>query len=347
MLMQRLREYASARTDDLGPPMYIETPVRYEVSLDRDGNSLGLISLSGAEGRRQDRGKVFFAPSLVRSSGIKAKLLVDNGEYALGWVRPDKDPARVERQHEAFVELVNECADSTQEPDIASILKFLRQPLESRLDQPDDFDANQNVTFSVEGRLPFDIPSVRRFWASHTGATADDDAVNAQCLVCGAYGPVVRLLPQKIKGIPGGQSSGTALVSTNERAFESYGLDEVSCAPICVECAELVCKGLNDLLANETSRVYASPLVYAFWTAEDTGFNPGSLLSQPDAQQVGALIEAVRSGRQGATPDQSDRVLLRRSGRQRRAGSRPRLGRYLGRTRPAGSRTLLRAPETQ
>lgn len=300
MLLQRLREYASARTDDLGPPMYIETPIRYEVALDREGNSLGLTTLSGAEGRRQDRGKVFFAPSLVRSSGIKSKLLVDNGEYALGWVRPDKDPARVARQHEAFVELVNECAADTQEADIIAVLQFLRQPVESRLDQPDDFDANQNVTFSVDDRFPFELPSVRRFWASHTGATSDDNAGDAQCLVCGTYGPVVRLLPQKIKGIPDGQSSGTALVSTNVDSFRSYGLDDISCAPICAECAELACKGLNNLLATETSRVDASPLVYTFWTAEDIGFNPRTLLSQPDAQQVGALIASVKSGRQGA-----------------------------------------------
>lgn len=46
-----------------------------------------------------------------------------------------------------------------------------------------------------------------------------------QCLVCVQNLPDMERLQSKIKGIPGGQTSGTNIISANSEAFESYGLE--------------------------------------------------------------------------------------------------------------------------
>lgn len=298
-MLRRLREYSERQVEPVLTG-YGQTAIRYEIQLDGEGRPIGdgLVTLTGAEGRRQDRGRTFSAPALVRTVGIKAKLLVDNGEYALGIARPTGPAGKVADRHRAFIELVRECAATTDDPDMAAVLHFLDTDGPAQLSLPNDFDPAMIVTFSVEGRFPFQAVGVQRFWAER-GEEAAGDTV-AECLVCGRLRPPVKIMPEMIKGVPGGQTSGTALVSTNENAFTSYGLDAISSAPICFECAEHACKALNQLLRDEGSRIFIRPLVYVYWSREDGGFDIGTLVTQPDAESVGALLASARTGRRSA-----------------------------------------------
>ena len=88
MLMQRLREYAE-RQDDLGPPMFMNKLVRYEVALDRDGRPRNLVELSGEERRGQNAGMLMMMPDRVRAgAAVRPILLTDTAEYALRLGRP-------------------------------------------------------------------------------------------------------------------------------------------------------------------------------------------------------------------------------------------------------------------
>jgi CRISPR-associated protein Csd1 len=270
--------------------------VRYEFRLDRDGNPLGIVTLTGSKAKN-DRGPVWLVPSIVRTVAVNPILLVDTAEYALGWGRPDK----AARYHAAFVTLVNACAAATDDADVHAIATYLARPETERLPMPDDFDPTQTVAFSVEGRFPAEVATVRAFWSARTDRSArGGEGDVAQCLVCGVVGAVVDRLPQPIKGIPGGQPSGVALTSANTNAFESYGLTANYVAPMCRECADLVCKALNTLVADEQSRLYLRPLVYVYWTRGTTEFNPFTMLSQAAPEDVRALVDAVRTARPGA-----------------------------------------------
>ncbi len=297
MLLQRLREYAG-RQDDLGPPMYVNKLVRYEVALDRDGRPRNLIELTGEERQGKNAGKLMMMPDRVRAgAAVRPILLTDTAEYALGWGdRPDK----AEAYNAAFAELLVECAAATGSPEVAAVASYFERDESERLSMPEGFERGWIVTFSVDGRYPANFSGVQRFWAEYVSDLTGDPDDPPECLVCGQRNPVVRLLPQKIKGIPGGQSSGTALVSTNENAFESYGLDDMSCAPICIECAEASSKALNKLLATDTSHTRINPLVYAYWTRESDSSVLGNMLTNPNPEEVAALLRAVRSGRHGA-----------------------------------------------
>ncbi len=71
------------------------------------------------------------------------------------------------------------------------------------------------------------------------------------CSICGTSDyPITDSPHGAIKSVPNGQSSGCALVSYNERAFESYNLNGNLNSSICERCAKNYTSGLNELLGN-------------------------------------------------------------------------------------------------
>jgi len=284
--------------------MYIKTPIRWLIDLDRDGNLLGFVATEGRGGKR-DRGKDFLAPHIGRSSGVRAKLLADTGEYVLGIAREKSDPARVQQCHQAFVELVKTCDESTNEASVKAIRTFLEGLNIQALSHPEAFDPSYSLTFRVEGTMPIDLPLVRSFWATTATTQAEDvssqPSTLMQCLICGEMRPPVKRLPFKIKRIPGGQSSGMAIISANVPAFESYGLEASLIAPTCSECGERFSKAANDLIENDRTHITTGPLVYLCWTREEHGFSLASLLSTPEPEEVTELLSSAFSGKQTAT----------------------------------------------
>jgi len=300
MLLEKLCEY-SARLE-LPPTMYIKTRIRWILDLDPGGNLLGFIPTSSGEAGRKDRGKEFQAPHIGRSSGVAAKLLADNAEYVLGIPRTKSKPERVAECHQDFIRLVRACAETTGEVALKAVLSFLERLDTKKLALPDTFEPADLLTFRVDGTLPIDLDSVKQFWASRAatdeleeGATQHADVL-CQCLICGRARPAVKRQPFKIKRIPGGQTAGNALISANVPAFESYGLEASLIAPTCRECGERFSKALNALIEDPATHVRIDPTLYVFWTKEERGFNVGSLLQNPEAEEVKALIDSAFAG---------------------------------------------------
>lgn len=296
MLLQKLKEYADMRMT-LPPPLYSETPVRYIIELDRAGTPLSPQPTDTADpsNRRTKRGQIYMMPQVQRSSGIKPLLLASNAEYTLGLARDPAKQPRVAAGFAAYVDLVDRCVAATQEPAIQAVQTFLHNDPAAQLHLAADFDRGATITFRVDGHFPTDIPSVQAFWAAEHRPTAGNAAV-MQCIVCGQERPVLERLQGKIKGVPGGQSSGTALISANAEAFESYGLEASLIAPTCADCGERFTKAANELLGSEQNRVFIAGSVFIFWTRQAVDFNFFTSLTDADAQQVQALIEAVRTG---------------------------------------------------
>src|SRR5690606_1581969 len=130
---------------------------------------------------------------------------------------------------------------------------FLHSEPVSQLRLPDDFDRGATIVFRVDGVYPTDLPAVQTFWAAENDPSRNDAPI-MQCIVCGQERPVLDRLQAKIKGVPGGQTSGTAIISANADAFESYGLKASLIAPTCAECGERFTKAANELLASPSNR---------------------------------------------------------------------------------------------
>jgi CRISPR-associated protein Csd1 len=309
MILTKLYGYASNRMS-LPPAMYGETKVAWHIILSLEGAFEGFVCLKSKEAKR---GTPMIAPHIGRSSGVKPKLLADTGEYVLGIPKETSKPERVKDCHEQFKILVQQCANETQESTVTAIALFLNSPEfdRAKTEIPKDFDPSEVITFRVGNAIPADAKykfyKIEEFWAKYTsGETSEDSDSNnpvMPCLITGEVTTVEKRLPFLIKGIFGGQPSGTALVSANSSAFMSYGLQNSLTSPISRDAAEKFAKALNSLVANEQerSRIYIGSTVYVFWTREETESNFIQFLDKPDPQAVANLLQSPFTAKQASS----------------------------------------------
>jgi CRISPR-associated protein Csd1 len=141
---------------------------------------------------------------------------------------------------------------------------------------------DQNVAFRLQGETLFihDRPAAR---AALIAETAARDAEPARmCLVTGEVAPVARLHPS-IKGVPGAQSSGAALVSFNLDSFGSYGRSQGANAPVSEAAAFAYSTALNALLTPSHTNAKGRPVypnrvtlgetTVAFWAERNEAEN--------------------------------------------------------------------------
>lgn len=295
MFLQRLADYAEQL--GLPPPLYQERAVRYVIQLDLQGHYLHIVDCASQE-RKQ--GLLMAVPDCKRSVNIRPFLLADTAEYVLGVAREGSKALRVQKQHHAFVTLVYACAQQTAEPAVQAVARFLETLDLSVLALPQDFDTTARLTFEVDGGIrPIDLPVVQAYWA--TVAAVGDPEQTMQCLVCGQSRPAVERLPITIRGIPGGQSTGMALISANEAVFESYGLTASLIAPTCEACGQRFGNALNALLQDRETHFTASSLSYLFWSKEPLPFSVTTLLSETTPDDVQQFLSAPWYGRAEAT----------------------------------------------
>ncbi len=308
MILQRLAEYAARmeRKGEFPPPMYGGMPIRWMIPITIEGKLRGAPLPLGGDTKTTKRGLTRIVPQVGRTSGVKANLLADNGEYALGISKEGGNPDKARQRHEAFTELVRECARATNEPTVEAVVSFLEgwNPEIAEEWMSEGFDPADNITFDVAGTIPAEeLESVQNFWAE---STLSEDSPVLECLVTGEFGSVERRLPVKVKGLTqvGGQSSGTSLVSANAPAFESYGLENSLTSPISRDAAERFGKALNHLLADRDSHIYIKPTLAYVWWAKESGFSL-RLVSEPeeDPEAVRRLMDSARTGKKRNTSE--------------------------------------------
>ncbi|MEL6927982.1 MAG: type I-C CRISPR-associated protein Cas8c/Csd1 [Cyanobacteria bacterium J06600_6] len=309
MILTKLKEYAEERMS-LPPTMYGENKIAWYIDITTNGKFEGFIRLKSKEAKR---GKAVITPHIGRSSGVKPKLLADTAEYVLGVGREKSKPKRVQECHEQFKALIQECAKETGEPELQAIAQFLgsSEIKQAKQELPEGFDPSDVLTFRVAGKIPANAGEnwnkIEKFWAKYTSGGTEDNSSKKNpamtCLITGNVTEVEQRLPFKIKGIIGGQAYGTALVSANSKAFESYGLKNSLTSPISKDAAEKFANALNSLIANEQgkSRIYLGSTVYVFWTREKTSFNPLSCLDKPDPDAVGNLLKSPLTAKQASS----------------------------------------------
>ena len=296
-LLSQLRDYelrmrsesdGGAATEGATPFMYALQNVRWEVRLRADGTLRDVQPLSSGKTKGKDLGKPTPAPNLVRTVGIKPRLLMDNAEYALGLAKKEGDKKAIGR-HESFKALIGVCAEATAEPSVQTVAEYLSSHdpqhfKNTQLAAFSDFTPDSNVMFSVDGVNPLELPAVQQFWASQfVQNDAEGESFTAECMITGEIGPVMEREPVKIKGILGGQTSGMNFISANASAFESYGLHASHIAPVKFEVAEQYANGLNRLLADPNTSLKVGGVTYAFWTGAGAVPLVGESLREPPA----------------------------------------------------------------
>lgn len=290
MILKRLMEYAES-VDGIPPPGYQPAFVTKVIRLRQDGTLRDVIPASGqTRGKRQ--GLVVMAPREApqRTVAVVPRLIIDNANYVLGKAREKDTPDKVRQRHTAYCDLIDECAKATNEKTVSAIRQWLHHGGPAALRDRDDIAGDDEFLFEVDGIRPTDLPSVRAFWASRAEAAA-----KGVCLVTGEHGPIVDRMPAPIKGVPAGQTTGTALISVNNPAGESYGLSAALNSPISPRAAEAIGNALNHLLASDIHSLRVGKAVYVFWTRQQHAFS-WDILKDPKPEDVAALLKSAAHG---------------------------------------------------
>ncbi len=321
-MIQQLVELGERLRSDLRGSMVIhdalkEEPVSIECIIDENGNFIEFRSFD----------KKNTTTEAIAAKKGKARLLVDKPEEVLGyWDISESSPKKQEKLKEAALKkhslFLAKLQDYEELNSISPVLDFyfknqtagLKKALERFPDSIPEKERNGNIAFLVNGQSNrlHEESSVIQALIDRYEEEQRKNAGDKHCSVCGTNNyPVVALPHGMIKRVPSGQTSGCALVSYNENAYESYGFSGNDNSSICTHCAKLYVESLNWLMQNGRTgfddkgkeRFYytnrkklGDDTALVFWTKSNTSVNELLLLDEPDDQEIKKLIESVESG---------------------------------------------------
>lgn len=271
MILNRLVEFAET-VPDLPPAGYDKKFVTHVVELSGDGSRATCISLSSdSRGKKSGAFRAEPVETPGRTVGIKPRLFADDPVYFLGWAEEESSQKKSQERHDAWRELALRCAKDLALPATQAIEKWLLSNGPAELLSKISPAKDDYFTISVSGKIVTEIPDVRAWWANQT-----ETPERGTCLVTGVEGPVLERMPSMIKGVPDGQMSGTALVSVNFTAGNSYGLQAGYNSPISPDAGEKIGKALNHLLSERLGdeliyTVKVGKVAFVGWSRVDAG----------------------------------------------------------------------------
>ncbi len=153
-----------------------------------------------------------------------------------------------------------------------------------------------NITFcGFETAYAFEDIEIRAAWEDHR--KENENLFRSQCLVTGLWDQPIERIHPKVKGVPGGQSVGTSLVSANGSAFESYGLEQNLNSPVSEYAAFAYTSALNALIADFDRRISLDGDTVVCWaeTGEEQYQNAFNDLTNPRAKTENDVSKTLRS----------------------------------------------------
>jgi CRISPR-associated protein Csd1 len=257
--------YQLAKTEKLmEDPDFEQKPLAWLITVDEDGSLLGIHGTHtippAVEGKKKPRPRPahYLVPREPgRTSGDRAFFLFDKAEYALG-LDPETDPGqrrepeKLAARFGLFRQRAEGCLAETGDEGVRAVCRFLDRVSrgEIAVSLPEGCAGNDLFGFVYApdvDRLVTSRPQVQEHWRSLRALPEEGSTPLQLCLVSGRLAPPAGTVPL-IKNVPGGSTSGVALVSFNSNAFESYGWAGNDNAPISRAAAEACSTALNRLL---------------------------------------------------------------------------------------------------
>lgn len=317
MILQALVDYYDRRCAHSDPgrrlPRYglEDKPIPFVIEIDQEGRVIQLRDTRRLEGK-QKIAQTFLVPrGEKKTSGVKANLLWDSAEYAIGLPRERKSGGEA-TPASAFRQRIEDIVAATDgDKGVLAVLKVLERAdwaiVQADPAWPEIAETNPVMSFSLVedgGELVCQRPAVVR--AMDLALATDQAAPEGWCLVEGTRAPVARL-HAAIKGVRGAQTSGANIVSFNASAFESYGKAkrQGENAPVSERAAFAYTTALNALLERDSrNKVQIGDATTVIWSDRDDPVEAdviGLFDDDPDShvEAVRSRLDAARTGRQG------------------------------------------------
>lgn len=311
MILQALvKEYEKLLEKDLVPEIgWCQANVSYAIELNEDGMIKEIHSLKINEtiGKKQVWKPVKkLVPEMATiSSGVLANFLCDNAKYFLGI------------DNNGTNDRMLECFQAAKEKHIA-LLKDIDEPIARAIcnfflswdpkiarenyyvdEKWDELNDGGNIIFCIGTDEAQENVKIKEVWDNNIKQAEEDK--KGICLVTGEKTKIARI-HRRIKGVPGAQSSGAALVSFNAPAFESYGKGQSYNAPVGKYAEFAYTTALNYLLDNRDRTFQIGDSMIVFWAENGNGVyqDTFSFVMNPhndNEEQIQKVFDALKTSR--------------------------------------------------
>lgn len=283
--------------------------VSYGINLSKEGEIKGIVWLKEEDVRGK---KTVWLPSstcvpemVTRSSGVSANFLCDNAKYLLG-IDKEMDEKSRQRAKDCFsaakekhLSLLHEIKGEMSQ----AICRFFEtwNP-DQAMEHPEIKENWENITdggnlvFCMGREFAQEDLQIKEAWeAEHSISRGEAEGI---CLVTGEKTEIARI-HKTIKGVPGAQSSGAALVSFNAPAFESYGKEQSYNAPVGKYAEFAYTTALNYLLSQkEYSFLIGDTMVVAWAESAQEEYQKGFIWSveppKDNQKEIASIFEEIQ-----------------------------------------------------
>ena len=274
MILQALMEYYEnlAKQGKLPRQGWCQAKVSYGINLSKSGDIKNIVWLKREEqmGNKQSWiPQSMTVPAMVtRSSGVLSNFLCDNSKYLLG-IDKDGTGKRILECFEAAKEKHLNLLQNTSGEMAQAICAFFRKwnPEKAKenpsvMEKWEDITDGGNLIFCMNEKYAQDDDEIGQIWDNNNKENVSD--AEGICLVTGERAEISRI-HRNIKGVPGAQSSGAALVSFNAPAFESYGKEQSYNAPVGKYAEFAYTSALNYLLSQRKYTFSIGDSMIVYW----------------------------------------------------------------------------------
>lgn len=274
MILQNLAEYYEnlVLQEKVSKSGWCQAKVSHAIELNEDGTIKAIISKK----KEEERGKkkiwvpvLLNVPEMVtRSSGVSSNFLCDNAKYFLGI------------DGEGIQKRTIECFETAKERHLMllggangkmarAICLFFENWKPECADKNlsvkehwDELNEGGNLIFCMKTLYAQDEKEIQDIWEEYL--KKQKQGRQGICLVTGQRAEIARI-HRGIKGVPGAQSSGAALVSFNAPAFESYGKEQSYNAMVGKYAEFAYTTALNYLLNQSEYKFALGDSMIVFW----------------------------------------------------------------------------------
>ena len=331
MLISALNEYYDylSRNNKVLPEGYSTVNIKYIIGLSVEGEVKEIIDYRKEEISINDKGKEkksfnprkILMPKRTEKTGIDSNIIEHRPLYIFGLNYSDSKLAandktnKAAKSHEEFKKRNLEFIEDMDTPLINAYRKFMLNWV------PEDQTENQillnlgkdyitaGYVFCLEGhpeKLLHDELEIKEKWIKLNLNKIEDSTLISQCAITGEKKEIARL-HGKIKGVYGGQASGTVLVGFNNECDESYGNKQGANGCISEKVMEHYTEALNYLLANKTHKVLIDEITVVFFAMNDNDICENQIQAllfgnndEVNVDDVNAMLKSVwENGRKG------------------------------------------------
>lgn len=300
---------------DFSKTLNPQLPVGYstqkvDVLINVDNNSITLLKTERIKKDKvfSTQGKRMIVPSLSRNGTVPI-LIVDVGEYVLGL---DK------KKYAAYLELLHRCCKKTLDVNTSKIISYLEsvntkdvvnhlkeigcKPVPNK-----KMGEGLRFAFCTTGddeqpKLISDTPKIQEFWRFEYLDRLDlDDWNDKLCIITGEKQPIIlSVFPEKIKNIPGGNSTGASITSFDKPAYQGWGFKGNDNAPIGIDTAWGVISGLDYLINSPYHHQTLNKQMFVYWgNVNQEGIND-EFWNDPESIKFSGLFKSVYGGKTSA-----------------------------------------------